>query len=41
MANDILLKLAANAISSILDEFETKISGQGAIRARKEFALFI
>ena len=34
-------KLAAKATLSVLDKFERKISGQGAIRAGKVFTFFI
>ena len=34
-------KLATKATSFILDKFERKISGQGAVRAGKRFILFI
>ena len=34
-------KLATKATSSILDKFQRKISGQGVVRAGKEFTLFI
>ena len=36
-----LLKLATKATLSILDKFEKKVSGKGAVRAEKGFTLFI
>ena len=36
-----LLKLATKATLSILDKFEKKVSGEGAVRAEKGFTLFI
>ena len=41
LANNVWPKLATKATSSVLDKFERKISGQGAIRAGKGFTLFI
>ena len=41
MAKDVLPKLATKATSSVLDKFERKISGKGAVRAGKGFTLFI
>ena len=35
LAKDILPKLVTKAFSSILDKFERKISGRGAVRAGK------
>ena len=40
LAEDVLLKLANKATPSILDKFERKIRGQGAVRAQKGFTLF-
>ena len=37
LAKDILPKLVTKAFSSILDKFERKISGRGAVRAGKWF----
>ena len=37
LAKDILPKLVAKAFSSILDKFERKISGRGAVREGKWF----
>ena len=34
-------KLSAKATLSTFDQFKRKISGQGAVRAEKEFILFI
>ena len=41
LTKDVLPKLATKATSSVLDKFERKISGQGAVRAGKGFTLFI
>ena len=41
LAKDVLPKSATKATSSVLDKLERKISGKGAVRAEKEFNLFI
>ena len=41
LAKDVLPQLASKATSFLLDKFDRKISGQGPVRARKGFALFI
>ena len=41
LVKDVLHKLATKATSFRFDKFERKISGRGAIRAGKEFPLFI
>ena len=41
LAKDFLAQLATKATSSVLYKFETKISGKGAVRARRGFTLFI
>ena len=41
LAEDVFPKLATKAISSILDKVKRKISGQGVVRAKKWFTLFI
>ena len=41
LAEDVLPKLATEATSSVLDNFEKKISVRGAVRAGKGFTLFI
>ena len=41
LTKDVFPKLATRATLSILDKFERKISGQGAIKAGKEFTLLI
>ena len=41
LAKDVLLELATKATSSVLDKFERKRSGWGAVRAWKGFTLFI
>ena len=41
MAKDVLPKLVTKATSSTLDKFEIKISGKGAVGARKGFTLII
>ena len=41
MAEDVLPKLRTRAVSSVIDIFERKPSGSGAVRAGKGFNLFI
>ena len=41
LTKDVLLKLGTKATSSVLDKFERKISGQGAVTGGKGFTLFI
>ena len=40
-AKDVLPILANKTTSSVLDNFERKINGWGAVRAEKGFTLFI
>ena len=37
----LISKLACKAVLSVMDKFERKINGQGALRAGKECTLFI
>ena len=41
LAEDALPTLATKGTSSVLDKFERKINGQGAVRAGRGFILFI
>ena len=41
LTKDVLLKLANKATSSVLDKFERKIAGQGALRAGRGFPLSV
>ena len=41
LAKVVLPKLATKATSSVLDKFERKITGKGAVRAGRGFTLFI
>ena len=41
LAKNVPLNLATKATFSALDNFERKVSGQGAVRAGKGFTLFI
>ena len=41
LAKNVFPKLATKTTLSILDKFERKVSGKGAVRAGKRFTLFI
>ena len=41
LTKDVLLKLANKATSFVLDKFERKIAGQGALRAGRGFPLSV
>ena len=41
LARDNLPRLVSNLTSNVINEFERKISGKGAVRAGKGFSLFI
>ena len=41
LAKYVFSKLASKAALSVIDKLERKINGQGAVRAGKEFTLFI
>ena len=41
LAKDVWPKLATKATSSMLDKFERRMSGKGALGAGKDFTLFI
>ena len=41
LAKDGLPKLATKATSSVLDRFERKTTGQGTVRAGREFTLLL
>ena len=40
-ARDNLPRLVSNSTSNVINKFERKISGKGAVRAGKGFSLFI
>ena len=41
LARDNLPRLVSNLTSNVINKFERKISGKGAVRAGKGFSLFI